>query len=297
MKKLFAILTSIALLAALCVAPVGGAFAEEEQDEGTVIVDIDFSDPDIASEFGVGWAGGWEIKNERFHTTQAWESSYYKHGIDNFGDKITVVTVDFFIAYGTDMPAFSFGIVDDSSCIANDYYGPSGVTLRFRIGQEQLYASFTGNGEGEWIQDSQWGFIVEENPVEHTLEMTFDADKTVTVKVDGHVLSHSNGKLMSKVDYASTYDFSTGYLAMKATNVDSYVDNIKVVQYDATMGDVSEEPIDNLENNGSVSGSVATIKGEGGSGCKSSVGGWLGIVLVAAASVVLVVTKSIYGKK
>ena len=296
MKKLFAVFISIALLAALCVVPVGGAFAEDEQDEGTVIVDIDFSNPDIASEFGVGWAGGWEIKNERFHTTQAWESSYYKHGIEYFSEKITVVTVDFFIAYGTDMPAFSFGIVDNPACIADDYYGPSGVTLRFRNGQEQLYASFTGNGEGEWMQDSQWGFIVEENPVEHTLEMTFDADKTVTVKVDGNILSHSNGTLMSKVDYASIHDFSTGYLAMKATNVNSYVDNIKVVQYEAPIKDESEEPINRFKNNGSVNGSAATIKGDG-SGCKSSVGGWMGLVLVAAACVVLVVAKSIYRKK
>lgn len=290
MKKLFAIFTIIALLAVLCVTPVFGAFAEDAEDEGTVIVDIDFSDPEIASEFGVGWAGGWEIKDERFHTTQAWESSYYKQGIDDFGTKKTVVTVDFFIAYGTDMPAFSFGVVDNPSCIADDYYGTSGVTLRFRNGQEQLYASFTGNGEGEWIQDSQWGFIVEENPVEHTLEMIFDADKTVTVKVDGNVLSHSNGKTMEKIDYASKHDFSTGYLAMKATNVNSYVDNIKVVQYEVSVGDVSEEPVKAVVNNSEVNGSTVTIKGDG-SGCKSAVGGLSGLALAIAAGGALVVVK------
>lgn len=290
MKKLLVIFTCVVLLIALCVAPIGGVLADEPEDEGTVVVDIDFSDPEIASEFGVGWAGGWEIRNEQFHTTQAWESSYYKQPIENFGKKKTVVTVDFFIACGTDMPAFSFGVVDDPSCIADDYYGTSGVTLRFRDGLEQLYASFTGNGEGEWMCDSQGGFVVSENPVAHTLEMTFDADKTVTVKVDGEVLSHSNGKTMSKLDYASKHDFSTGYLAMKATNVDSYVDNIKVVQYDVSAGDVSEEPINSFVNNSEVNGSNATIKGDG-SGCNSAIGGAAGVLLVAAAGGALVVAK------
>lgn len=311
MKKLFTLFTIAALLAALFIVPTGGVFAEEEQDEGTEIINIDFSDPAIGEEFGVGWAGGWKIVEEKFHTTQAWESSYYKHGIENFGTKRIVITVDFFIAYTTQMPAFSFGVVDNPACIANDNYGPSGVTVRFFNDKEQLFSSFTGKGNGEWIMDSQWKFVVE-NPTLHTLEMTFDADKTVTVKVDGNVLSHSNGQRMYKVNYAEKHDFSVGYLAMKATEVETYVDNIRVVEYDTPIdpsapqppaqsdidptGDVSETPTEPSGNNGSgdVGGSTTPVKT---GGCGSSIGAVSAISLVVAASLVLVFTKLRHLKK
>ena len=144
------------------------------------------------------------------------------------------------------------------------------------------------------------------------LEMTFDADKTVTVKVDGNVLSHSNGQRMYKVNYAEKHDFSVGYLAMKATEVETYVDNIRVVEYDTTIdpsapqppaqsdidptGDVSETPTELSGNNGSgdVGGSTTPVKT---GGCGSSIGAVSAISLVVAASLVLVFTKLRHLKK
>lgn len=282
------------------------------------IINIDFSEASDALRFGNGWAGGWEIKDDgHFHTSQAWESAYLKQPIETFGTRRVVITIEFYIANGNLMPVFSFGVVDNPSCIADDNYGNSGVTIRVFNGYETLISSFTG--EGNRFVDSQWGLVVE-NPVPHTLEMTFDINKTVTVKVDGNILTHTDGSSMYNIDYAKAYDFTTGYLAMKATSTDSYISSIKVEQYDTPAnpetpptpetpevdpsGDISQEPDTNGNGNGTTSGNITvngggtvTVEVEGLSGCNSSISGFSVIALVIAAGLTLLIVKRRHSKK
>lgn len=300
-KRLLTMITSLALVFALCIAPVYGAYAAGD-DEGTVLIDVDFSDPAVADEFTRGWTTGWEIIDGKFHTTAKWESACLTRPIHGFGEKDIVVSVDFFIAYADYAerePAICIGVVNNPACIADDDYGASGATMRFYKNWESLYASFAGFSG--WMVDSQWKFI-QENPEVHTLQMIFRANKTVTVKVDGNILTHSNGDSMSDVDYTDFVDFDTGYIAVKSTNLGNYVDNIKVVAYEPSSdipdptgepnpsGDITNGPDDNNGNgNGEPNGSNVNVKDK--SGCGSAISGTAGFALALAAGVGLVISK------
>ncbi|MBP5467393.1 MAG: hypothetical protein J6Y43_07535, partial [Clostridia bacterium] len=217
-------------------------------------------------------------------------------------------SVDFVIEYTEDpnlMPALSVGIVHDTSLLAGD--DARGATVRFLTDRESLYSHFSG-GSG-WIMDSQWKFIQEELVVRN-LEMIFDIDKTLTVKVDGEILTHSGGDSMYKINLVEKYegfaeDF-IGYFAVKATgNTDTYIDNLKIVAYDTPApeetpdipgpeqpenpdpsGDEPSLP-ENPEqpNNGEPDGNNVN-KG----GCGSAVSGFSAVALVLASGTALAVS-------
>ncbi len=294
------------------------------------IINIDFSDAADALRFGNGWAGGWEIKEDgHFHTSTAWESAYLKQPIETFGTRRVVITVEFYIAEGNLMPVFTFGVVDDPSCIANDNFGSSGISVRVFGQYETIYTAYTGSQETR-IMDTQVGLYSAE-PVPHTLEMTFDMDKTVTIKVDGTVMAHSDGTKAQKINYGSLHDFSTGYLAMKATSTDTYISSIIVEQFD-TPGepiqeeptnpeipegnDISQEPDPNGNGNNGAgtditengAGDTITIEIENNikddentkkssGGCGSSISGFSVIAFVIAAGLTLIIVKRRHSKK
>ena len=301
-KRLLTAITSSALVFALCITPALGAYADGGSD-GTVIIDIDFSDPAIAEEFTCGWTTGWEIVEETFRTTAKWESACLTRPINGFGEKDIVLTVDFFIAYSEDYAGneavLSIGIVNNPDCIADENYGASGATIRFYKEWESLFASFTSGTA--WMVDSQWKFV-SPSPVVRTLEMTFKANKTVTVKVDGNILTHSNGQSMLNVDYTDYVDFSTGYFAVKSTNVANYVDNIKVVSYEPTeeildptpapnpAGDITNGTDNNNGNgNGEPNGSNVNVQDK--TGCGIAISGTAGFAFALAAGVALRISK------
>ena len=302
-KKLLTFIICSALAFALFIAPAFSAYADDAED-GTVLIDVDFSDPAIADEFTKGWTSGWKIIDEKFHTTAKWESACLTRPIRGFGEKDIVVTVDFFIAYSEEYiqheAVLSIGIVNNPDCIADENYGASGATVRFYKEWESLYASFTSAAAR--IQDSQWKFI-SPTPEVHTLEMTFKASKTVTVKVDGNVLSHSDGKMMQDVDYTEFVDFDTGYFAVKSTNSDNYIDNIKVVAYEPSgdvpdptpkpnpSGDVANEPDNNNGNeNDAPNGSNVNVKDKE-PGCGSAISGATGFALTGLSGITLIIAK------
>lgn len=304
-KKFLTLITCLALLSALCVSPAFGAYADESLDGGTVLIDIDFSDPAVEDEFTHGWTSGWQIIEEKFHTTAKWESACLTRPIDGFGELDIVVSVDFFIAYSEEYAqkeaVLSIGIVNNPDCIADDNYGASGATIRFYKEWESLLASFT-SGDSAWLRDSQWKFVSPE-PTVHTLEMTFKASKTVTVKVDGNVLSHSDGKMMQDVDYTEHVDFSTGYFAVKSTNTANYIDNIKVVAYEPSgdvpdptprpnpAGDIANGPDSNNGNGlGAPNGSNVNVRDQE-SGCGSSISGTAGAIFTALTGITLIALK------
>ena len=243
MKKLFALITSIIMAVALFAFPITASADEPVEDTGTVLVDIDFSDSTVIDNFG-GTYGSWEVDedNEVFRPASPWSNTKLNQAIAFEGKRI-VLTVDFVIEYTQDpakMPALTIGMANSEG---------RGAAIRFLIDNESLYSHPFGN-DG-WFMDTQWKFIQEELTV-RTLEMTFDIDKTLTVKVDGEVLTHSNGDSMSKVNLVELYegfaeDF-VGYFVVMASGgteveqeegyegpavytTDTYIDNIKIVAY------------------------------------------------------------------
>lgn len=293
------------------------------QETGEVF-NVDFSQPEDALRFGEGWMG-WEVDGGKLYPATEWASAYLKQPFSAFGSKRVVITVEFLVKNSTNVPIFSIGVVDDIDAVTKDGHGPSGITLRFNeLGYETLYTAFTGAPDANRIMDSQAGIVVSSNPVPHTLEMTFDLDKTVTVKIDGNVLSHTNGERMYKVNYAALHDFSTGYIALKATNTGTYISNIKVEQYDTAAEpetppetpptpespeidpseDVSQEPDTNGNGNGTNTGTITaggsgtvTIEVDGLSGCNSSISGLSALALVIATGITLIVIKIKHCKK
>ena len=307
MKKLFALITSLIMAVALFALPIT-ASADEPEDTGTVLVDIDFSDDTVMDDF-VWQYGGWKIVDGTLRPEIPWASTGLDQAISFEGKRI-VLTVDFVIEYTDNpalMPALTIGIVDSVSDLSG--VTARGAVVRFLIDNESLYSYFSG-GNG-WIVDSQWKFIQEELTV-RTLEMTFDIDKTLTVKVDGEVLTHSNGDSMYKIDLTERYegfaeDF-VGYFAVKATgSTDTFIDNLKIVAYDTPApteepptppgptqpddpdpsGDEPYEPEDPNPPSGGEPNGNNVNKG----GCGSSLSGFSGAALVIASGIALAVSR------
>lgn len=252
MKKLFALITSVIMAVALFAFPITASADEPVEDTGTVLVDIDFSDSTVIDDFGGTW-GAWIIDetNEVFRPESPWSNTKLNQAIEFEGKRI-VLTVDFVIEYTEDpnlMPALTIGMTNSEG---------RGAVIRFLIDNESLYSHAFGTSG--WFMDSQWKFIQEELTV-RTLEMTFDIDKTLTVKVDGEVLTHSNGNSMSKINLVEMFDgFAenfVGYFTVMASGgkkveqeegyegpdvytTDTYIDNLKIVAYDTPASE--EDP-------------------------------------------------------
>lgn len=248
MKKLFALITSLVMMMALFVVPITALADDEQADEGTELVNIDFSDDTVMSDFGGTW-GAWIIdkNNETLRPESPWSNTRLNQAI-NFEGKRIVLTVDFVIEYTTDeskLPALTIGMANAAG---------RGASIRFLIDNESLYSYMFGNEAG-WVMDTQWKFIREELVV-HQLEMTFDLDKTLTVKVDGNILTHADGYSMNKISLVDIYegfakDF-VGYFTVMASGgtevagnpdtyqTDTYIDNLKIVAYDTPAAE--EDP-------------------------------------------------------
>ena len=243
MKKLFALITSLVMMMALFIVPITALADDEQADEGTELVNIDFSDDTVMSDFSTKY-GGWKIVDGTLRPETPWANAGLEKPISFEGKRI-VLSVDFLIGYTEDenlMPAFTIGIVNDTSLLAGN--DARGAVLRVLLSNALLYSYFSGNNG--YITETLTEYI-KNPPVAHNLEMTFDIDKTLTVKIDGNALPHpNNGSSMSKISLADMYDgFAqdfVGYFAVKATSTDTYIDNIKITTYDTPAP--IEEPVE-----------------------------------------------------
>ena len=320
MKKLFALIISLVMMTALFAVPITATADEPVEDAGTVLVDIDFSDDTVMDSFS-GTFGAWIIdkNNDTLRPESPWSNTRLNQAIEFEGKRI-VLTVDFVIEYTTDkskMPALTIGMANADE---------RGAAIRFLIDNESLYSHVFGNEAG-WVMDTQWKFIREELAA-HQLEMTFDLDKTLTVKVDGNILTHSNGSSMSKISLVDMYDgFSenfVGYFTVMASGgtevekenpddpvtykTDTYIDNLKIVAYDTPAP--SEEPVEPTPTEPAPSGDEPSVPeiptepdgGESGGnepggnnvkkgGCGSAISGFSIAALVLASGTALAVAR------
>ena len=205
------------LLLALCY-PMLVKAADAAGTGEAVNVDLDFSEAADADAFTVGWSG-WKVENGRFVPNEAWASSYLTAPM-SFAEKDISISFDAYFTTG-----LNIGITEDVNEALLSTSDGEGVTVRLAAASVGLYTAFDSN-MGQWINEADGTF----GGAEHHVEIIYKTDKTITVKVDGNELKHSNGTLapLTNVPFAEKYDFTSGNLMIKSTDADAYIDNLKV---------------------------------------------------------------------
>ena len=197
------------------------ANAETGETTENVLVDLDFEEDTDGNGFMTIWSG-WEISEGIFKPVEGWASTYLMQKF-SFADNELKISMDFYYE-----SAFNVGLTTDPTVATSDASTGDGIGVRFGTQDVSVKTSIGGSAD-TWLSAADVTF---NDSKTHTLEIAFKPDKTVTVKVDGNELTHSQNMSLSltNVAFGEAYDFTEGQLVFKTSDPNAYIDNLKISQ-------------------------------------------------------------------
>lgn len=184
---------------------------------------LDFTANDAANGyFTTALYAGWEVKDGIFKPTVAWADTYLMQAF-SFENEELKIEMD--IYFQTNL---SIGFSNNYKNSPNgDLSASDGIALRFTASGVGMYTSVDGAAAqiGSTAQVTLGGSS-------HHLGLVFKPDKTVSVTIDGEPLAD-----MTDVAFGSVYDFTAGYLVMKAPDAAAYIDNLTVTGEETEIPD------------------------------------------------------------
>ena len=220
-------LTAVVLFLSLSLSGAGNM--DRVNAAEAVAIDLEFSKAADEEQFEEIYRG-WKVSDGKFMPSEAWASTNLSVPI-SFKNEAVKISFDY--SFTTNLVV---GLAKDATESVSSTTTGIGAFARMEAGRIALHTSVESTHD-QWLNEADGAFNGQ-----HKVELVYKPEKTLTVKIDGNELKHSNGALapLTDVEFGSKYDFDEGWLVLKSQDADTYIDNLKI-----TGGEVvdSEDPL------------------------------------------------------